>query len=258
VADIGWGFIGFYPNMFPLSDLLSLPCLGVTSSLSGSLAMWNDYQKFPEMQAEYKEVKTLLVHTHQGAPLGTKKVAVKSLEDLKGLKIRSPAGGALQFLKAAGAVPMMIPSGDIYLNMQKGVIDGWTIDFIGAAGYNLGEVTAYYTTPYYYVGTFWLVMNKDTWNSLPADIQKIIEGLSGEAGIKDTYAPSFDRGDEQAKTRMGIKPDQILTVSDTEWVKWVNVAQTVWKDEVARLQAQGKPAQAILDETLKFIKNYKK
>ena len=257
VADVVWGFIGFFPGRFPLSDLLSLPGLGVPSALVGSLAMWNNYQKFPEMRAEYKDVKVLLVHTHQGAPIATKKVAVRSLESLKGLKIRSPAGGALEFLKAAGAVPIMFPPADIYTSMEKGVIEGWTIDLIGAVGFRLGEVTDWYTRPYYYVGTFWLVMNQGTWNSLSPDIQKAIEGISGETGIKTLFAPTWDAGDEDAKTKMGIKPQQMITLSDQEWAKWVDVSKTVWKSEVAKLEAKGLPAQKVLDETLKFIKEYK-
>lgn len=256
VTDIAWGFIGFYPGRFPLSDILSEPCLGVPNSLGGSLAMWNNFKKFPEMQAEYKDVKLLLVHTHQGAPIGTKK-PVKVVDDLKGMKIRTPAGGALNWLKAAGASPITMPPSGIYESMEKGVIDGWTIDLIGAEGFKLNEVTGYYISPYYYVGTFWLVMNKDVWNSLPADVQKAIDGVSGESGIKNIFSPKWDNGEKEAITRMKIKPEQINKYSDAEWAKAQDIAKASWDVDVAAIESKGLPARKVLDETLSFLKSYK-
>jgi len=256
VADVAWGFIGFFPGRFPLSDLLSQPAIGVPNAMAGSLAMWNNYQKFPEMRAEYKDVKLLLVHTHQGAPIGTRKVAIRTFEDLKGLKIRSPAGGALEFLKAAGASPIMMPPFDIYTSMEKGVLDGWTIDLIGAEGFGLHEVTDFYTGPNYYVGTFWLVMNQSKWDSLPADIQKAIDSVSGEWGVKNLFAATWDTGEEEAKARM-MTPEQYIVLPDEEWAKCVELSESVWEAEIARLEAKGLPAQAVFDETLQFVKAYK-
>lgn len=257
VADIGWSVNGLYAGRFPLTDLLSQPFMGVKSSLAGSLALWNNYKKFPEIQKEYSDVKVLLLHTHQGAPIGTRKKAAKTLDDLKGMKIRATAGGALQWLKAVGAIPLTMPPFDIYTNMEKGVLDGWTIDLIGAEGFKLHEVTDYYTLPYYYVNTFWVVMNKKTWNSLSPDLQKAIEGVSGEWAIRNIFAANWDAGDKAAIQRMGIKPAQMLTLPDADIKKAKEVSKQVWAEEIGKLQGQGKPAQKIFDETLRFLDAFK-
>jgi TRAP-type C4-dicarboxylate transport system substrate-binding protein len=257
VAHIGWSTNGLYPGRFPLTDLLSQPFIGAHSSLEGSLALWNNYKKFPEVRAEYSDVKVLVLHTHQGAPIGTRKIAVKRLSDLKGLKIRATAGGALQWLKAVGASPLTMPPFDIYTNMEKGVIDGWTIDLIGAEGFKIYEVTDYYTLPYYYVNTFWVVMNKDTWNSLPADVKKAIDKVSGEWAIRNIFAPTWDAGDKESIKRMGIRPDQMFTLPPEDIAKAKEISKSVWAEEIAKLEAKGKPAQKIFDETLRFLAAYK-
>jgi TRAP-type C4-dicarboxylate transport system substrate-binding protein len=256
VAQIGWSTNGLYAGRFPLTDLLSQPFIGAKSALAGSMALWNNYQKFPEVRAEYSDVKVLVLHTHQGAPIGTRKVAVKKLDDLKGLKIRATAGGALQWLKAVGAAPLTMPPFDIYTNMEKGIIDGWTIDLIGAEGFKIYEVTDYYTLPYYYVNTFWVVMNKDAWNSLPADVQQAINKVSGEWAIKNIFAPTWDAGDKESIKRMGITSDRMFTLPDSDIAKSKEIAKSVWAEEIAKLQSAGKPAQKVFDETLRFLKKY--
>jgi TRAP-type C4-dicarboxylate transport system substrate-binding protein len=257
VAQIGWSTTGLYPGRFPLTDLITLPFIGAKSAMAGSLALWNNYQKFPEVRAEYADVKVLALSTHQGAPIGTRKVAVKRLDDLKGLKIRSTAGGSLQWLKAAGAAPLTMPPSDIYMNMEKGVIDGWTIDLIGAEGFKIYEVTDYYTLPYYYVNCFWVVMNKDAWNSLPKDVQQAIDKVSGEWAIKNIFAVTWDAGDKESIKRMGIRADQMFTLPESDIIKAKEIARSVWAEEIAKLKAAGKPAQKVFDETLRFLKEYK-
>jgi TRAP-type C4-dicarboxylate transport system substrate-binding protein len=257
VAHIGWSVNGLYAGRFPLTDLLSQPYIGADSALKGSMALWNNYQKFPEVQAEYADVKVLVLHTHQGAPIGTRKVAVKTLEDLKGLKIRATAGGALQWLKAAGAAPLTMPPFDIYTNVEKGVIDGWTIDLIGAEGFKIYEVTDYYTLPYYYVNTFWVVMNKSTWNSLPADVKQAIDKVSGEWAIRNIFAATWDAGDKESIKRMGIRPDQMFTLPEKDIEKSKEISKQVWEEEIAKLEAKGKPARKVFDETLRFLKEFK-
>ncbi|MDB4443813.1 TRAP transporter substrate-binding protein [bacterium] len=257
VAHIGWSTQALSPGRFPLTDLLSLPYIGVGSALEGSLALWNNYHKFPEVQAEYSDVKLLVLSTHQGAPIGTRKKAVKRLEDLKGLKIRATAGGSFQWLKAAGASPLTMPPFDIYMNVEKGVIDGWTIDLIGAEGFKIYEVTDYYTSPYYYVNCFWVAMNKDTWKSLPPDVQQAIEKVSGEWAIRNIFAANWDAGDKASIKRMGIRADQMLMLPDEDIAKSKEIAKKVWAEVIGKLEANGKPAQKIFDETLRFLQAYK-
>lgn len=256
LADIGWSTHGFYPGRFPLSTLIQQPYLGIKNSTMGSTLIWNMYKTFPEVQAEYKDTKVLVLSSHQGAPIASK-MPIRTLEELKGKKIRSTAGGSLQWLAAAGASPIAMPPGQIYESMEKGVIDGWTIDLIGAEGFKLAEVTKYYLKPYYYVNGFWICMNQKTWSSLPPDVQKAIDSASGDAAVVPIFAKTWDEGDQAAITRMGIKPEQFNTLSDADIAQSIKISEGVWAKEIADVSSKGAPAQKVFDWLQKAIKDYK-
>src|SRR5712675_832349 len=63
IADIGGCVQGYWPEQTPLSDVMSLPFLPLTTAEKGSEALWKLYEKFPTMQKEYGEIQPLLLHT---------------------------------------------------------------------------------------------------------------------------------------------------------------------------------------------------
>ena len=84
IADIAWGFIGLFHSRFPLTDLVTLPLLGIKDARMGSLLSWHLYEKFPAIRNEFKDVKLLVLHTHRGGVFGTSK-PVRAIKDFKGL-----------------------------------------------------------------------------------------------------------------------------------------------------------------------------
>ncbi len=88
VADMGWCFHGYWPDMTPLSDVITLPGLPFKTAEKGSETLWKLYEKFPSIQAEYKDVHVLQLWASHPYFLITTKKQVKTMEDMKGLKIR--------------------------------------------------------------------------------------------------------------------------------------------------------------------------
>ena len=259
IADMAWGFIGMFHSRFPLTDMVTLPLLGIDNAEMGSLLAWHLYQTFPAVKDEYKEVKLLTLHTHAGAPIGTNR-PVRSTQDFKGLKMRTPGGGILEFMKASGASAMAMSPDDIYLNMEKGVIEGWTIDPMGAEARKLQEVTKYYIKPNSYVGAFFIIMNKNKWDSLPSGIQEQIMSVSGEAGAR-FHGKAWDKagseGDEILINDIIKRGGESIVLAPVEVAKWQENAKGVWENEVKRWEEKGKPAGKILQEIERFVKEYK-
>lgn len=145
-------------------------------------AILHEMQKsFPQVMEECSGVKMLFTHAQiMGTVLGTK-TPVKSLEDLKGMKIASIGGSiAVERLKALGASVVSIPMADFYMSLQQGIIDGCMVDFNMMVSRRLGDVLKHVTLLSIAGGDFYCCMNQDTYDSLPEDLQKIIDELSGD------------------------------------------------------------------------------
>src|SRR6267378_3110325 len=126
IADIGWCVQGYWPEQTPLSDVMSLPFLPIKTAEQGSEVIWKLYEKFPSIQKEYGEIQPLVLHTTSPNFLITanSKKLVKTIEDLKGLKIRTLGGPPIEMAKALGASPGVLPMPDMYQALDKGVFDG--------------------------------------------------------------------------------------------------------------------------------------
>ena len=105
---------------------------------------------------------------------------INSMDDIKGLKMRIPGLGG-DVITRAGGVSVTMPGGELYTSMQTGVIDAteWVGPYNDLA-FGFHQVAKYY----YYPG--WhepgpileLIVNKDAYASLPADLQAIVEGAA--------------------------------------------------------------------------------
>jgi TRAP-type mannitol/chloroaromatic compound transport system substrate-binding protein len=111
------------------------------------------------------------------------KVPIRSFEDFKGKKIRYPGGIIADIYRAAGVSTVLLPGGEVYPALEKGVIDA--ADFVGAAvNYNLGygEIAKYIimgppSTPCLHqpVDLMSVEVNMNTWKRLSPHLQQILE-----------------------------------------------------------------------------------
>jgi TRAP-type C4-dicarboxylate transport system substrate-binding protein len=249
VADVGWSVNGLYPGRFPLTDLLSLPFMGIKNSMAGSLALWNNYQKFPEIQKEYDDVKVLLLHTHQGAPIGTRMKAAKTLEDLKGMKLRSPGGHQTNYIKALGAEPIFMPLGDVYMAIETGTVDGIVTCPPLVVAFKLFEVAKYGALVTLGCVSEGTVMNLNVWDKLPEDQKKLVEELCSNpfrtsGGLTRAEYPKLMEEIQKG----GVK---LTEVPKAEAQRWYEQFQEVTRKWAADLEAKGLPAKkavAIMNE----------
>ena len=114
---------------------------------------------------------------------------VRSLEDLKGLKFRSP-GNQGRILQKLGMTPVTLPGGEIFPALQSGAIDG--AEWIGP--YNDLALGFYQVCKYYYSHGYHepgaglqLMINEQAWQSLDAELQAIVR-TACDAAYKDTLA----------------------------------------------------------------------
>jgi len=258
VADFGWCFHGYWPEMTPLSDVITLPFLPYTTAEKGSEVLWKLYEKFPAMQREYRDAQILMLWTSNPYLMVTTKKQVKTIEDLKGMKIRVTGGPPTAQMRALGAVPTAIPMPDNYLALDKGTIDGMAAPWEAIHGFRLYEVLKYYTRVPLSAVYFSLCANKQKWDSLPKEVRDGIMSVSGLEGSKTFGKQWFDEAEGAVLEliKKGNHPMESYTVPPQELARWRKVAgDPLWSEWVNTQKGKGRPeAQQILDATLELLK----
>jgi len=253
IADTAVCVMSFWPGLAPLSDVISLPFIGIRSAEQAGGVMWKLYEKYPSIQAEYKDVKVLFIGVGDPNVIQTNKKLVKTLEDIKGMKLRVTGGPPTEYLKLVGASPMMVGMVDVYSNLQKGVLDGVVASWASVESMKFYEVAKNISNYPVYSPFAIRAMNLNVWNSLPPDVQQAIDSVGG-----------YDRSVEFSKTQYDDHVKYVKSIGhdlnvfdppDEDLAKWQEVAKPIWQKWVQDMEAAGHPeAQEILDTTLELLK----
>lgn len=246
ISEIGSSVLSYTMGRFPLMEAIDLP-LGYKSALQATNIINGVYKKFKPKELD--DVKVMYFMSHGPGVLHTKKPVYK-LEDLKGMKIRS-SGTVARISAALGAIPVAMPQTETYDALSKGVVDGLMSPTEVLKGWKFGEVVHNTTLD---LGTaygldFFIVMNKAKWNSLPPDIQKIIEQVNeewiGRAGR------AYDKQDEDAVKFVTPQGHKFIKLSPEEQTRWTAAVAKVKEEYVQRMKKRGLPG----DEVLKYIQD---
>jgi TRAP-type C4-dicarboxylate transport system substrate-binding protein len=245
ISDIGMSVLGYTRGKFPLSEVLDLP-LGVKTG-AGATEMANGFlAKFAPK--EFGAVKIMYLHAHGPGFLHSKN-PVKSLEDLKGLKIRC-TGLSAKIVAALGATPVAMPMGETYDALSRGVVDGSMAPVESLQGWRWGEVVKSTTESYgaAYTTTFFVAMNKDRWQKLPKDVQVVIEKVNSEWIAKTGAA--WDLMDNSGKEFASSRGNTSVKLTDAENGRWAAAVRPILDEYVAKMQQRGLPGA----EALAFCK----
>jgi len=251
IADITWFYPGWAKGRFPLLEVMDLPYI-TKSTYAGAHVMTDLYKKFPEIQAELKDVHPLWFWTTMPYEIHTVKKPIRKLEDMKGMKFATMPG-ARKALNALGAVPVTMLSPEIYPTVEKGVTDGAAIAWGAFKAYKLVEVTKYHTNAHLGgMGSF-IVMNKGRWNSLSKDVQKIVTKVTNEM-MPDMQCAAVVEERKKGKKGCLDRGQEIYELSAKERARWVATGKPAYDKWVKDMEAKGLPGRAVLDEALRLIK----
>jgi TRAP-type C4-dicarboxylate transport system substrate-binding protein len=243
ISDIGMSVLAYTKGKFPLTEVIDLP-LGYTNGDMATSLINQYFAKFKPK--EFGEVKILYLHAHGPGILHTKK-AVSKLEELKGLRVRC-TGTVTEIVKALGGVPMSMPMGETYDALNRGMVEGSMAPIESLEGWKWGEVVKFTTESFgsAYSTAFFVAMNKEKWNALPADIQKTIETVNSEWAAKT--GKLWDEVDKSGKEFSQKLGNKIIPLSKEENQRWAAAVKPVLEDYVKRMKEKGLPG----EEALKF------
>ena len=232
VADVIWTVLGYSANRFPMSEVFELP-FTMTNAEATSRAAWEFTQTYA--QHEFKDVKVLAVHVHGPGYLFTTKKQMKSMEDFKGMKFRAPTRLTNKMLAAMGATPVGMPVPAVPEALSKGVIEGAVIPYQVVPSIKVNELVKYAaeTDPKYkalYTTVFTIAMNKAKYDSLPADLKKVIDANSGiELSAMAGRVQEADDGPGREKTKASGVTINVIPATELEkWKKATDALDDEW------------------------------
>lgn len=260
IADVTYMNSAYFSAICELTDVSTLPFV-IPSGEVGSKAVWDLVQKYPEMQAQFNDVKLISIWATEPYYFVSNTKLYKTLSDFKGQKFRMAGGPATDMMKLLGGAAMTFSMSDSYMNMQKGVINGAAVPSEAVVGFKFYEVATYYTYVPTVAASHMLVMNKDTWNGFPPDIQKAITGVSGDTLGVTIGRDVFDKANldmKQIVLKGGYKMNE-YTVPADELAKWIDAAgKPVWANWIKKVQGKTKNAQQMLDDLNSLVKSASK
>jgi TRAP-type C4-dicarboxylate transport system substrate-binding protein len=255
VADIIWTIPTYQAGRFVKSEVFELPFMAKNAE-SGSPALWEYIQK--NSLDEFRGVKLLAAHLHDGSLLHFTNKRVTNLDELKGLKVRAPTRIGTKFLAAIGAVPVQMPVPQVTESLAKAVIDGAMVPWEVAPALKLQEVTKYHvdTAPgadKMSNSIFVIAMNPAKYDSLPPDLKKILDSNTGLEFSKQ-IGKVFD-GTTEAGKKLAREANGVLDVlAPAEYDRWQKATDPVVKEWIGEVNAKGANGAALLDDAKALIK----
>lgn len=260
IVDISAMVPGWAPGRFPAWEVFDLPGLPIKDAKSAALITTEAVKQLKELQIS--DTKFLFLHSTGPGGIYSKK-PVRTSQDLKGMQVYATSVTA-DIAKTLGASPVGGSRGEIYLMLQKGTIDG---DISGPPevllGYKEAEVINYITLqagqhglPGFYNKTHFFVMNLDTWNSLPADIQKAFDEVNEKfASVAGEIWASHQQDGLDFAKEVGVEFIELSPEQAAEFIKPVLFLADKWAED---MESKGLPGKKILETVRKICDEYNK
>jgi TRAP-type C4-dicarboxylate transport system substrate-binding protein len=254
-TDIAWVMNGVPRGRFLRSLIMDLPFMA-PDAYSSTNAMWALLPTL--LKEDYAGFKVLAITCHNAGDLFFRNKKVDGLEDIKGLRIRSPSSQVQALLQHLGAVPITMGPGQIYEGLEKGTIDGIATVYDGIRGFRLENSVKHALSAGVYVTCFNITMNQERYAGLPPDVRKLVDDTTGQRWI-EAMPRLWDKNDEAGRKLALSKGLQVVPVSPQLRAKWRAEAQPVIDQQLADLEKQGiSNAREIHAEMVRQVERFSK
>jgi TRAP-type C4-dicarboxylate transport system substrate-binding protein len=250
-ADIGNFAMSYQPGRFPVSEAVDLP-LGLPSARVASLVLYDIIDKYKP--AEFEKVKILTLFTCPPANFMTSK-PFKTLKDLKGMELAVSGTGA-EVVKNLGGIPIAMPQSERPEAIQKGIVKGVVSSLEVLKDMNYAAYCPYATDTNLFVVSFAVVMNKDKWNALPADVKKVMDDLRVEQA--EWTGQYVDDHVTEALAWAKEKGHQVIQLPAADKAEIKKLVKPMIDSYVTKVSAQKIPGAKIIADIEKLAKKYDK
>lgn len=257
VADVVWTLPGYTAGRFPSMEAFELP-FTMRNPEATSKALW-DYAQI-HSQNEFKDVKPLAFHVHGPGVFHMSSKPVRTMADLRGLKLRAPTRLTNKFIAMLGATPVSMPVPQVGDALSKGVIDGAVVPYEVVPSVKIQELAKYHseTDPQeaaFYTSTFIFAMNKAKYESLPADLKKVIDSNSGQA-LSGQIGKAFIQADADGKKLTVRNATNVIAAS--ELATWKKLGDKLSADWIKEMNGKGLNGNKLREDAKALIEQHAK
>jgi len=243
VVDLTFTLPGYTSPAFPRVGIIELPGLK-QDGLAATNMMWDLLD--PYLLPEFEGTKVIALWGAEDAGLMSRGKAFRSMDDVKGLRMRSPSAAQAKQLQYMGAVPIAAPITQVYPGLERGTMDGAMVPFTTILDFRLGEVAKGFTIsgPIFGRSVFLIAMNKKKYDSLSPAARAAIDKLSGrQLSLKATE--TYIKRAEQAVDSVRGKAD-VVTLSAAEQQRISKTLRPIIDEWIKESEAKGIPAREML------------
>lgn len=257
--DASYGYHGYVPGRFKLTQGIEQPLLGVSAE-AASVAHWRAHNKYFAKAGEHDGLEVLALFTHGPGQIHMAS-PITSLKELQSKKIRLGGGVQGELGKRMGVTAVGAPATKVYEMMQQGVIDGVFIPMGEQKSLRLKEVAKNVVAlpGGMYLGSFAMFINPDFMAGLSEKDQAAIRSVSGEK-LSAMAGAAWDAGDNEglaAALEDGVNVTEVAVggAMDKEFRNLVKGMDEEWIHNVADRDVDAKAA---LEEMRSIAQSYGK
>jgi TRAP-type C4-dicarboxylate transport system substrate-binding protein len=244
VVDIIWTLPGYSAGRFPKTEAFELPFM-MTNAEATSKAL---YEYLTTVATDdYRETQLLAANVHGPGTLHSRDKAIKTVADLRGMKVRGPSRPITKMLSYLGATPLGMPLPAITDAISKGTIDACVLPWEVIPSIKLQELVKHHTefpeaVGGFYTAAFVTAMNKKRYESLPPDLRKVIDANSGvtASGWLGKTQQGNDPLGRKAATDRGNAIYTVPLADTQEFKRKAAVVEVEWIEEMNKRGFDGK------------------
>jgi TRAP-type C4-dicarboxylate transport system substrate-binding protein len=241
VADIVWAVPGAAPGRFPKSEAFELPFVLSHRALVNSKAI-EDFAA-DNLQDEFREFHPLCFSCRDHGVLHTAR-PIKSIGDIRGLRLHVPNRLASKSVRALGAQGVSVPTPQVPMAISAHAIDGCLDPWDAVPGLRLNDSLKNHTDfaeQALSTATFVLAMNGPAYERLPRDLKTALDNNSGQAAASMAGA----MWDLEAKAVAGAARDlgeTVVVMGGEEAAPWRKATEPViaaWQKQMKERKLDG-------------------
>jgi TRAP-type C4-dicarboxylate transport system substrate-binding protein len=256
VVDIVWTLPGSTPGRFPTTEVFELPFICAEKALTNARAA----QEFAlsNLREEVKDVHLISYWTHDAGHIHANK-QIRTLEDMRGLKLRNPTRLAGEALKALGATSVGMPVPQVPESLAQRVIDGAVVPWEVVPAIRVHELVKFHTeivgSPTLYTASFFLAMNKAKYEGLPVELKAVLDRNSGLA-FATMAGNMWDAEASRVRGLVAQRGNTITPLAADEKARWIKATEPVYGAWIEQVKGRNLDGAKLVEQARALVAKY--